>query len=102
MTSRLQTLSVSQEQKVPDSELTDLKETIEILKTKNTEAQDIIHVALSNPEIPPEELQMKRQNSSESISSLNSITSHSSLSSLKEQEAKKKKKSWVRAQNRLL
>nr|XP_046166556.1 neuron navigator 1-like isoform X8 [Oncorhynchus gorbuscha] len=97
MTSRLQTLSVSQEQKVPDSELTDLKETIEILKTKNTEAQDIIHVALSNPEIPPEELQMKRQNSSESISSLNSITSHSSLSSLKEQEAKKKKKSWLRS-----
>ncbi|XP_070967848.1 neuron navigator 1-like [Oncorhynchus clarkii lewisi] len=97
MTSRLQTLSVSQEQKVPDSELTDLKETIEILKTKNTEAQDIIHVALSNPEIPPEELQMKRQNSSESISSLNSISSHSSLSSLKEQEAKKKKKSWLRS-----
>ncbi|XP_041743525.1 neuron navigator 1-like isoform X3 [Coregonus clupeaformis] len=97
MTSRLQSLSVSQEQKVPDSELTDLKETIEILKTKNTEAQDIIHVALSNPDIPPKELQMKRQNSSESISSLNSITSHSSVGSLKEQEAKKKKKSWLRS-----
>ncbi|XP_071190885.1 neuron navigator 1-like isoform X3 [Salvelinus alpinus] len=97
MTSRLQSLSVSQEQKVPDSELTDLKETIEILKTKNTEAQDIIHVALSNPDITPKELQMKRQNSSESISSLNSITSHSSMGSLKEQEAKKKKKSWLRS-----
>ncbi|CAB1314589.1 unnamed protein product [Coregonus sp. 'balchen'] len=72
-------------------------ETIEILKTKNTEAQDIIHVALSNPDIPPKELQMKRQNSSESISSLNSITSHSSMGSLKEQEAKKKKKSWLRS-----
>ncbi|XP_064882693.1 neuron navigator 1 isoform X11 [Oncorhynchus nerka] len=95
MTSRLQSLSVSQEQK--DSELTDLKETIEILKTKNTEAQDVIHVALSNPDIPPKELQMKRQNSSESISSLNSITSHSSMGSLKEQEAKKKKKSWLRS-----
>ncbi|KAM9524536.1 neuron navigator 1-like isoform 6-T6 [Salvelinus alpinus] len=95
MTSRLQSLSVSQEQK--DSELTDLKETIEILKTKNTEAQDIIHVALSNPDITPKELQMKRQNSSESISSLNSITSHSSMGSLKEQEAKKKKKSWLRS-----
>uniref|UniRef100_A0A8C8J4N2 Neuron navigator 1 n=1 Tax=Oncorhynchus tshawytscha TaxID=74940 RepID=A0A8C8J4N2_ONCTS len=69
----------------------------EILKTKNTEAQDIIHVALSNPDIPPKELQMKRQNSSESISSLNSITSHSSMGSLKEQEAKKKKKSWLRS-----
>ncbi|KAL0978787.1 hypothetical protein UPYG_G00175180 [Umbra pygmaea] len=98
MTSRLQSLSVSQEQKVPDSELTDLKETIEILKTKNTEAQDIIHVALSNPDTTPKELQMKRQNSSESISSLNSITSHSSMGSLKEQEAKKKKKkSWLRS-----
>uniref|UniRef100_A0AAY5KP77 Neuron navigator 1 n=1 Tax=Esox lucius TaxID=8010 RepID=A0AAY5KP77_ESOLU len=96
MTSRLQSLSVSQEQK--DSELTDLKETIEILKTKNTEAQDIIHVALSNPDTTPKELQMKRQNSSESISSLNSVTSHSSMGSLKEQEAKKKKKkSWLRS-----
>uniref|UniRef100_A0AAY5K8C5 AAA+ ATPase domain-containing protein n=1 Tax=Esox lucius TaxID=8010 RepID=A0AAY5K8C5_ESOLU len=81
-----------------DSELTDLKETIEILKTKNTEAQDIIHVALSNPDTTPKELQMKRQNSSESISSLNSVTSHSSMGSLKEQEAKKKKKkSWLRS-----
>ncbi|XP_024126965.1 neuron navigator 1 isoform X5 [Oryzias melastigma] len=94
MTARLQTLSVSSEQK--DSELTQLKDTIEILKAKNTEAQEIIQNALSNPEITPKELLINRQNSSESISSLNSNTSHSSVGSLKELEAKKKKKkSWV-------
>ncbi|XP_045931978.1 neuron navigator 1 isoform X10 [Micropterus dolomieu] len=96
MTARLQTLSVSSEQK--DSELTDLKDTIEILKVKNTEAQEIIHVALSNPDITPKEPLINRQNSSESISSLTSTTSHSSMGSLKEQEAKKKKKkSWLRS-----
>ncbi|XP_016524368.1 neuron navigator 1 isoform X5 [Poecilia formosa] len=94
MTARLQTLSVSSEQK--DSELTELKQTIEVLKAKNTEAQEIIQTALSNPEITPKELLINRQNSSESISSLTSTTSHSSMGSLKEQEAKKKKKkSWV-------
>ncbi|XP_038134405.1 neuron navigator 1 isoform X5 [Cyprinodon tularosa] len=94
MTARLQTLSVSSEQK--DSELTELKQTIEVLKAKNTEAQEIIQTALSNPDITPKELLINRQNSSESISSLASTTSHSSMGSLKEQEAKKKKKkSWV-------
>ncbi|XP_051803948.1 neuron navigator 1 isoform X2 [Acanthochromis polyacanthus] len=94
MTARLQTLSVSSEQK--DSELTELKETIEILQSKNTEAQEIIQGALSNPDITPKELLINRQNSSESISSLASTTSHSSMGSFKEQEAKKKKKkSWV-------
>uniref|UniRef100_A0A3Q3AWD1 Neuron navigator 1 n=1 Tax=Kryptolebias marmoratus TaxID=37003 RepID=A0A3Q3AWD1_KRYMA len=96
MTARLQTLSVSSDQK--DSELTDLKDTIEILKVKNTEAQEIIQGALSNPDITPKELLINRQNSSESISSLTSTTSHSSMGSLKEQEAKKKKKkSWLRS-----
>ncbi|XP_016141321.1 neuron navigator 1 [Sinocyclocheilus grahami] len=94
MTARLQSLSVTSEQK--DSELQDMRETIEVLKVKNTEAQSIIQGALSVPETTPKELQIDRQNSSESISSLNSITSHSSAGSLKEQEAKKKKKkSWV-------
>ncbi|XP_058487380.1 neuron navigator 1 isoform X2 [Solea solea] len=96
MTARLQTLSVSSDQK--DSELTDLKDTIDILKAKNTEAQEIIQGALNNPDITPKELQINRQNSSESISSLTSTTSHSSMGSLKEQEAKKKKKkSWLRS-----
>ncbi|XP_047195239.1 neuron navigator 1 isoform X13 [Hippoglossus stenolepis] len=79
-----------------DSELTELKETIDILKTQNTEAQEILHGALSDADITPKELVINRQNSSESISSLASTTSHSSMGSLKEQEAKKKKKkSWV-------
>uniref|UniRef100_A0A3Q3GGT2 Neuron navigator 1 n=1 Tax=Labrus bergylta TaxID=56723 RepID=A0A3Q3GGT2_9LABR len=98
MTARLQNLSVSSETK--DSELNDLKDTIEILKVKNTEAQEIIHVALSNPDMTPkgEEPLINRQNSSESISSLASTTSHSSMGSLKEQEAKKKKKKgWLRS-----
>lgn len=43
------------------------------------------------------DLQIRRQNSCESISSLNSLTSMSSVGSLKDQDAKKKKKkSWVR------
>nr|XP_033482102.1 neuron navigator 1 isoform X14 [Epinephelus lanceolatus] len=96
MTARLQTLSVSSEQK--DSELTELKDTIEALRAKNTEAQEIIHGALSNPDITPKEMLINRQNSSESIASLASTTSHSSMGSLKEQEAKKKKKkSWLRS-----
>ncbi|XP_072571138.1 neuron navigator 1-like isoform X2 [Paramormyrops kingsleyae] len=96
MTSRLQSLSFSAEQK--DSELLDLRETIEMLKAKNTEAQAIIQGALNNPDNAPKELRIKRQNSSESISSLNSITSHSSVGSCKDADAKKKKKkSWLRS-----
>uniref|UniRef100_A0A3Q3DPV2 Neuron navigator 1 n=1 Tax=Hippocampus comes TaxID=109280 RepID=A0A3Q3DPV2_HIPCM len=95
MTARLQTLSASSEQK--DSELNDLRDTIEILKTKNTEAHDIIQGALNNSEIVSK-LQINRQNSSESLSSLTSTASHTSMGSLKEQEAKKKKKkSWLRS-----
>ncbi|KAJ8393586.1 hypothetical protein AAFF_G00060590 [Aldrovandia affinis] len=116
MTTRLQSLSVSAEQKgsvewplneggaltagvssLQDSELLDLRETIEELQTKNTEAQEVIHVALNNPDIAPKELRIKRQNSSESISSLNSISSHSSVGSCKDADAKKKKKkSWLK------
>ncbi|KAF5896296.1 neuron navigator 1 isoform X4, partial [Clarias magur] len=96
MTARLQSLSVTSEQK--DVELQDLRETIDVLKSKNTEAQSIIHGALNPPDSTPKELQMNRQNSSESIASMNSISSHSSLGSLKEQDAKKKKKkSWLRS-----
>ncbi|KAJ8360439.1 hypothetical protein SKAU_G00169640 [Synaphobranchus kaupii] len=96
MTSRLQTLSVTAELK--DTELLDLRETIEVLKTKKTEAQTVIQGALSSPDIAPKELHIKRQNSSESISSLNSISSHSSVGSCKDADAKKrKKKSWLRS-----
>lgn len=36
-----------------DAELQDLRETIEMLKSKNTEAQVIIHGALNNPDSTP-------------------------------------------------
>ncbi|XP_045911285.1 neuron navigator 1-like isoform X2 [Micropterus dolomieu] len=92
MTTRLQSLSVSHEQK--DSELMDLRETIEALRAKNEEAQAVIQGALNNPDM--KDLRIRRQNSCESISSLNSLTSMSSVGSLKDQDAKKKKKkSWV-------
>ncbi|XP_026188120.1 neuron navigator 1 isoform X3 [Mastacembelus armatus] len=93
MTSRLQSLSFSHEQK--DSELMELRETIEALKTRNEEAQAVIQGALNNPD-NMKDLRIRRQNSCESISSLNSLTSMSSVGSLKDQDAKKKKKkSWV-------
>nr|XP_020470836.1 neuron navigator 1-like [Monopterus albus] len=92
MTTRLQSLSFSHEQK--DSELIELRETIEALRSKNEEAQAVIQGALNNPDM--KELRIRRQNSCESISSLNSLTSMSSVGSLKDQDAKKKKKkSWV-------
>ncbi|XP_073731032.1 neuron navigator 1 isoform X6 [Misgurnus anguillicaudatus] len=95
MTSRLQSLSFSAEQK--DTELIELRDTIENLQAKNIEAQAVIQGALNNPDVAPKELRMRRQNSSESISSLNSITSHSSVGSLKEDAKKKKKKNWLRS-----
>ncbi|XP_040007914.1 neuron navigator 1-like isoform X3 [Xiphias gladius] len=93
MTTRLQSLSVSHEQK--DSELMELRETIEALKARNEEAHAVIQGALNTPD-NMKDLRIRRQNSCESISSLNSLTSMSSVGSLKDQDAKKKKKkSWV-------
>ncbi|XP_076598272.1 neuron navigator 1 isoform X3 [Chaetodon auriga] len=95
MTARLQSLSASHEQK--DSELMDLRETIEALRARNEEAQAVIHGALNNPD-NMKDMRIRRQNSCESISSLNSLTSMSSMGSLKDQDAKKKKKkSWLRS-----
>ncbi|XP_056240193.1 neuron navigator 1-like isoform X4 [Seriola aureovittata] len=95
MTTRLQSLSISHEQK--DSELLELRETIESLKARNEEAQAVIHGALNTPD-NMKDLRIRRQNSCESISSLNSLTSMSSIGSLKDQDAKKKKKkSWLRS-----
>ncbi|XP_019401927.1 PREDICTED: neuron navigator 1 isoform X1 [Crocodylus porosus] len=94
MTSRLRHLAETAEEK--DTELLDLRETIDFLKKKNSEAQAVIQGALSGTDVTPKELRIKRQNSSDSISSLNSITSHSSIGSGKDADAKKKKKkSWV-------
>ncbi|XP_059188923.1 neuron navigator 1-like isoform X1 [Centropristis striata] len=95
MTTRLQSLSMTQEQK--DTELAELRETIEALKFRNEEAQAVIQGALNTPE-NMKDMRMRRQNSCESISSLNSLTSMSSVGSLKDQDAKKKKKkSWLRS-----
>ncbi|XP_077369715.1 neuron navigator 1 isoform X2 [Festucalex cinctus] len=95
MTTRLQSLSLSHEQK--DTELMELRETIEALKAKNYEAQAVIHGALNHPD-NDKDVRIRRQNSCESISSLNSLTSLSSVGSLKDQDAKKKKKkSWLRS-----
>ncbi|XP_037016783.2 neuron navigator 1 isoform X1 [Artibeus jamaicensis] len=96
MTSRLRHLAETAEEK--DTELLDLRETIDFLKKKNSEAQAVIQGALNASESTPKELRIKRQNSSDSISSLNSTTSHSSIGSGKDADAKKKKKkSWLRS-----
>uniref|UniRef100_K7FL38 Neuron navigator 1 n=1 Tax=Pelodiscus sinensis TaxID=13735 RepID=K7FL38_PELSI len=94
MTSRLRQLAETAEEK--DTELLDLRETIDFLKKKNSEAQAVIQGALNGTDVTPKELRIKRQNSSDSISSLSSIPSHSSIGSGKDADAKKKKKkSWV-------
>uniref|UniRef100_A0A8C3L4A5 Neuron navigator 1 n=1 Tax=Chrysolophus pictus TaxID=9089 RepID=A0A8C3L4A5_CHRPC len=96
MTSRLRHLAETAEEK--DTELLDLRETIDFLKKKNSEAQAVIQGALNGTDVAPKELRIKRQNSSDSISSLNSISRHSSIGSSKDADAKKKKKkSWLRS-----
>ncbi|KAJ8373912.1 hypothetical protein SKAU_G00044920, partial [Synaphobranchus kaupii] len=94
MTGRLQSLTMTAEQK--ESELAELRETIESLKTQNTDAQTAIQVALNGPDHLHRDLRIRRQRSSDSMSSINSGTSHSSIGSAADADAKKKKKkSWV-------
>ncbi|XP_078797967.1 neuron navigator 3 isoform X10 [Oryzias latipes] len=95
MTCRLQSLTMTAEQK--ESELAELRETIEMLKTQNTDAQTAIQVALNGPDHLHKDLRIRRQHSSESMSSINSAASHSSMGSLgkEAEDKKKKKKSWV-------
>uniref|UniRef100_A0A7N8YI17 Neuron navigator 3 n=1 Tax=Mastacembelus armatus TaxID=205130 RepID=A0A7N8YI17_9TELE len=95
MTCRLQSLTMTAEQK--ESELAELRETIEMLKTQNTDAQTAIQVALNGPDHVHKDLRIRRQHSSESMSSINSAASHSSMGSLGKdaEDKKKKKKSWV-------
>ncbi|KAM4046475.1 neuron navigator 1 isoform 2-T2 [Anomaloglossus baeobatrachus] len=96
MTSRLRNLADTANEK--DSELVELRETIDLLKSKNSEAQAVIQGALNPHDPAPRELRIRRQNSSDSISSLNSISSHCSAGSLKDSDSKKKKKkSWLRS-----
>ncbi|KAM4794734.1 neuron navigator 1 [Rhinophrynus dorsalis] len=96
MTSRLRQLADTAQEK--DSELVELRETIDLLKSKNSEAQAVIHGALNPTDSAPRELRIRRQNSSDSISSLNSISSLCSAGSIKDCDGKKKKKkSWLRS-----
>ncbi|XP_047246325.1 neuron navigator 3 isoform X3 [Girardinichthys multiradiatus] len=97
MTCRLQSLTMTAEQK--ESELVELRETIEMLKTQNTDAQTAIQVALNGPDHLHKDLRIRRQHSSESMSSINSAASHASMGSLGKdaEDKKKKKKSWLRS-----
>ncbi|XP_056654492.1 neuron navigator 3 isoform X31 [Monodelphis domestica] len=96
MTGRLQSLTMTAEQK--ESELIELRETIEMLKAQNSAAQAAIQGALNGPDNPPKDLRIRRQHSSESVSSINSATSHSSIGSGNDADSKKKKKkNWLRS-----
>ncbi|XP_037755883.1 neuron navigator 2 isoform X6 [Chelonia mydas] len=102
MTIRLQSLTMTAEQK--DSELNELRRTIELLKKQNAAAQAAINGVINTPELTckgtgtaqPADLRIRRQHSSDSVSSINSATSHSSVGSNVESDSKKKKrKNWV-------
>ncbi|XP_028813279.1 neuron navigator 2-like isoform X2 [Denticeps clupeoides] len=108
MTIRLQSLTMSAEQK--DSELSELRKTIELLKKQSTAAQEATDYLTSSTEPSckdagkvsspsQEDLRICRQHSSDSVSSITSATSHSSVGSNLELDAKnkKKKKNWLRS-----
>ncbi|XP_069831704.1 neuron navigator 3 isoform X9 [Dendropsophus ebraccatus] len=97
MTGRLQSLTMTAEQK--ESELIELRETIEFLKTQNAAAQAAIQGALNGSDHHNKaEMRIRRQHSSESVSSINSATSHSSIGSGNDVDSKKKKKkNWLRS-----
>ncbi|XP_072519022.1 neuron navigator 2 isoform X2 [Salminus brasiliensis] len=108
MTIRLQSLTTTAEQK--DTELNDLRKTIELLKKQNTAAQAAISGVINAPDAPSKDsssgsprsvgdLRIHRQHSSDSVSSINSATSHSSVGSSLELDAKnkKKRKNWLRS-----
>lgn len=104
MTIRLQSLTMTAEQK--DSELNELRKTIELLKKQNAAAQAAINGVINTPELTCKgsggtqaaDLRIRRQHSSDSVSSINSATSHSSVGSTIESDSKKKKrKNWLRS-----
>ncbi|KAK2511829.1 Nav2 [Columba guinea] len=89
-----------------DSELNELRKTIELLKKQNAAAQAAINGVINTPELnckgpgaaQPADLRIRRQHSSDSVSSINSATSHSSVGSNIESDSKKKKrKNWLRS-----
>ncbi|XP_033962092.1 neuron navigator 2 isoform X2 [Pseudochaenichthys georgianus] len=116
MTIRLKSLTLTAEQK--DSELNELKKTIELLKKQNAVAQAAINGVINTPELThrgdrtaggtggsPQQhqqpdLRIRRQHSSDSVSSVASATSHSSVGSNLDTDAinkKKNKKNWLRS-----
>uniref|UniRef100_A0A8C7LUH2 Neuron navigator 2b n=1 Tax=Oncorhynchus mykiss TaxID=8022 RepID=A0A8C7LUH2_ONCMY len=106
MTIRLQGLTTTAEQK--DSELNDLRKTVEHMKKQNTAAQAAIDGVINLPELTckanespqsQQDLCIRRQHSSDSVSSITSATSHSSVGSNLELDAKNKKtkKNWLRS-----
>ncbi|XP_054625938.1 neuron navigator 2 isoform X3 [Dunckerocampus dactyliophorus] len=118
MTIRLKSLTLTAEQK--DSELNELRKTIELLKKQNAVAQAAINGVINTPELTPKmdktgtilclvkagsngslhhqqqqqqpDLRIRRQHSSDSVSSVASATSHSSVGSNMDVDAKNKKK----------
>uniref|UniRef100_A0AAR2JP08 AAA+ ATPase domain-containing protein n=1 Tax=Pygocentrus nattereri TaxID=42514 RepID=A0AAR2JP08_PYGNA len=96
MTIRLQSLTTTAEQK--DTELNELRKTIELLQKQNTAAQAAISGVINTPDAPSD-LRIHRQHSSDSVSSITSATSHSSVGSSLELDAKnkKKRKNWLRS-----
>ncbi|KAK2853684.1 hypothetical protein Q5P01_006345 [Channa striata] len=116
MTIRLKSLTLTAEQK--DSELNELRKTIELLKKQNAVAQAAIIGVINTPELTPKgdrtagsngspqqqnqqpDLRIRRQHSSDSVSSVASATSHSSVGSNLDADAKNKKKNkknWLRS-----
>ncbi|KAK9542412.1 hypothetical protein VZT92_000277 [Zoarces viviparus] len=116
MTIRLKSLTLTAEQK--DSELNELRKTIELLKKQNAVAQAAINGVINTPELTPRrertagsngspqqhnqqpDLRIRRQHSSDSVSSVASATSHSSVGSNMDTDAKNKKKNkknWLRS-----
>ncbi|XP_077375551.1 neuron navigator 2 isoform X4 [Festucalex cinctus] len=111
MTIRLKSLTLTAEQK--DSELNELRKTIELLKKQNAVAQAAINGVINTPELTTKmdrtagsngslhqqqqqqqqpDLRIRRQHSSDSVSSVASATSHSSVGSNMDADAKNKKK----------
>ncbi|XP_050931317.1 neuron navigator 2 isoform X1 [Lates calcarifer] len=121
MTIRLKSLTLTAEQK--DSELNELRKTIELLKKQNAVAQAAINGVINTPELTPKgdrtagsngspqqqqqqqqnqqpDLRIRRQHSSDSVSSVASATSHSSVGSNMDADSKNKKKNkknWLRS-----
>ncbi|KAL1247403.1 hypothetical protein QQF64_022779 [Cirrhinus molitorella] len=114
MTIRLQSLTTTAEQK--DTELNDLRKTIELLQKQNSATQATINGVINTPDPTltnrkvsldsvngspqsQREMRIHRQPSSDSVSSMTSATSHSSIGSNLELDAKnkKKKKNWLRS-----